>query len=89
MDSSLARLNVCDRIGMEAADRELQNLRDRSQGASTSSFLYHYARLIEIMAYLEHIQALMDDPDLLSSRVRAHGGVNQLNAIGVSERFAH
>jgi NAD-reducing hydrogenase large subunit len=81
----LARLNVCDRIGMPAADRELQNLRDRSQGASTSSFLYHYARLIEILACLEHIQALMDDPDLLSSRVRAHGGVNQLNAIGVSE----
>lgn len=81
----LARLNVCDRIGMPAADRELQNLRDRSQGVSTSSFLYHYARLIEILACLEHIQALMNDSDLLSSRVRAHGGVNQLNAIGVSE----
>jgi NAD-reducing hydrogenase large subunit len=81
----LARLNVCDRIGMAAADRELQNLRDLAQGVPTSSFLYHYARLIEILACLEHIQALMDDSDLLSSRVRAHGGVNQLNAIGVSE----
>jgi NAD-reducing hydrogenase large subunit len=81
----LARLNVCERIGMEAADQELQNLRDRAQGTPTSSFLYHYARLIEILACLEHIQALMDDPDIVSSRVRAHGGVNQLNAIGVSE----
>jgi NAD-reducing hydrogenase large subunit len=81
----LARLNVCDRIGMDAADRELQNLRDLAQGVPTSSFLYHYARLIEILACLEHIQALMDDSDLLSSRVRAYGGVNQLNAIGVSE----
>jgi NAD-reducing hydrogenase large subunit len=81
----LARLNVCQQIGMVGADRELQNLRDRSQGTPTSSFLYHYARLIEILACLEHIQALLDDPELLSSRVRAQGGVNQLNAIGVSE----
>ncbi|KGF73675.1 NADP oxidoreductase [Neosynechococcus sphagnicola sy1] len=81
----LARLNVCDRIGMPGADQELQNLRDRAQGTPTSSFLYHYARLIEILACLEHIQALMDDPDILSHRVRAHGGVNQLHAIGVSE----
>jgi NAD-reducing hydrogenase large subunit len=78
-------MNVCDRIGMVAADRERQNLRDLAQGTPTSSFLYHYARLIEILACLEHIQALLDDPELLSGRVRAHGGVNQLNAIGVSE----
>jgi NAD-reducing hydrogenase large subunit len=81
----LARLNVCHRIGSEAADRELQELRDRAGGIPTSSFLYHYARLIEILACLEKIQALVDDPDILSSRCRAHGGVNQLVAVGVSE----
>jgi NAD-reducing hydrogenase large subunit len=81
----LARLNVCDRIGTEAADRELQELRDRTGGIPTSSFLYHYARLIEILACLEKIRELVDDPDILSSRCRAHGGVNQLNAVGVSE----
>jgi NAD-reducing hydrogenase large subunit len=81
----LARLNVCNRIGMEGADRELQELRDRTNGIPTSSFLYHYARLIEILACLEKIQELVDDPDILSPRCRAHGGVNQLNAVGVSE----
>jgi NAD-reducing hydrogenase large subunit len=81
----LARLNVCNRIGTEAADRELQELRDRAGGVATSSFLYHYARLIEILACLEKIQELIDDPDILSSRCRARGGVNQLNAVGVSE----
>ena len=60
-------------------------MRDRANGTVTSSFLYHYARLIEILACLEHIQALVDDPDVVSSRVRSHGGVNQLEAIGVSE----
>jgi NAD-reducing hydrogenase large subunit len=81
----LARLNVCDCIGTEGAERERQNLRDRARGTPTSSFLYHYARLIEILACLEQIQILMDDPDILSNRVRAYGGVNQLEAIGVSE----
>lgn len=81
----LARLNVCNYIGTEAADQELREFRDRSGGVATSSFLYHYARLIEILVCLEKIQALMDDPDILSNRIRAHGGVNQLEAIGVSE----
>lgn len=81
----LARLNVCTHIGSEAADRELQELRDRSGGVPTSSFLYHYARLVEILAALEKIQALMDDPELGSHRVRSYGGVNQLEAVGVSE----
>lgn len=81
----LARLNVCDRIGTEAADKEHQEFRDRSGGMATSSFLYHYARLIEILTCLEHIQILMDDPDIVSDRVRATGGVNQLEGIGVSE----
>jgi NAD-reducing hydrogenase large subunit len=81
----LARLNVCSRIGTAGADRELQELRDRAGGVPTSSFLYHYARLIEILACLEKIQELVDDPDVLSPRCRAQGGVNQLNAVGVSE----
>ncbi len=81
----LARLNVCREIGTEAADRELQELRDRTGGVATSSFMYHYARLIEVLACLEKIQALLDDPDILSQRCRARGGVNQLDVVGVSE----
>ena len=81
----LARLNTCDRIGTPAADQELKDFRDYAGGVPTSSFLYHYARLIEILACLEKIQILMDDPDIMSSRVRADAGVNSLNGIGVSE----
>ncbi len=81
----LARLNVCDRIGTAGAEQERQELRDRAGGVPTSSFLYHYARLIEILACLEQMQILLDDPDIMSDRCRAQGGVNQLNAIGVSE----
>lgn len=81
----LARLNVCDRIGTEAADRELQECRGRAGGVPTSSFFYHYARLIEILACLEKIAILMDDPDILSDRVRSTAGINELEGIGVSE----
>lgn len=81
----LARLNVCSHIGTPAADKELQEWRDRAGGVPTSSLLYHQARLVEILAALEKIQQLVEDPDIVSTRVRAQGGVNQLNAIGVSE----
>ncbi len=81
----LARLNVCHAIGTAGADRELQEWRDRFGAIPTSSFLYHSARLIEILACLEKIQILLDDPDILSTRCRAHGGVNQLSGVGVSE----
>lgn len=81
----LARINICSGFGTPQADQELAELRDRAGGVATSSFFYHYARLVEILGCLERIAILMDDPDLLSSRVRAVAGVNRLNAIGVSE----
>ena len=81
----LARLNLCDRMGTPQADAELQEFRHRAGGIATSSFLYHYARLIEILACLEQLARLLDDPQVLSARCRARGGVNQLEAVGVSE----
>lgn len=81
----LARVNICSHFGTPVADRELQEFRDRAGGVATSSFFYHYARLLEIIAALEKIEQLVNDPDVLSSRVRATGGVNELDAIGVSE----
>lgn len=81
----LARLNICSHFGTPAADRELQEFRHRASGVATSSFFYHYARLIEILGSLERIERLIDDPDITSPRTRATAGVNQLEGIGVSE----
>lgn len=82
----LARLNICDRMGTPDADRELQEFRDRAGArVATSSFFYHYARLIEILAAIEWIERLVDDPDIVSERTRATAGINQLEGIGVSE----
>jgi NAD-reducing hydrogenase large subunit len=81
----LARLNVCSRFDTPLADQELREFRDRSHGIVTSSFFYHYARLIEIVGAIEHIDGMLDDPDLLSTHLRADAGVNQLEGVGVSE----
>jgi NAD-reducing hydrogenase large subunit len=81
----LARVNICSGFGTAKADAELQEFRQRAKGVATSSFLYHYARLLEILASLEKIQELMDDPDIINGRIRASAGINCLNAIGVSE----
>jgi NAD-reducing hydrogenase large subunit len=81
----LARVNICSRMGTEAADRELLEFRDRAGGVATSSFYYHYARLIEILCAIEHIEQLVNDPDVVSPRTRATAGINNLEGVGVSE----
>lgn len=81
----LARLNVAEHMGTPKADAELKKFKKFGRGAVTSSFLYHYARLIEILASLERIEAYMDDPDLLSDELRADAGINSLRGVGVSE----
>jgi NAD-reducing hydrogenase large subunit len=81
----LARLNVCSHFGTPEADRELVEYRQRAGGVATSSFFYHYARLVEILGCLERMERLLDDPDIVSHRTRAEAGINNLEGIGVSE----
>jgi NAD-reducing hydrogenase large subunit len=81
----LARLNLCERMGTPLADRELAEFRRHGDGAVCSSFLFHYARLIEILCCIERIEAVLGDPDLHSDHLRADAGVNQREGIGCSE----
>jgi NAD-reducing hydrogenase large subunit len=81
----LARLNICSRMGVPAADEELGNFRTFGHGSVTSSFLYHYARLIEILASLEYVERALADPDLYGRDLRADAGINSLRGVGASE----
>ena len=87
----LARLNVCDGIGTPWADAELAELRARSGTTDsggrivTSSFAYHHARLVEIVACLEAIELLVNDAELMDRHTRSRAGLNRLEAVGVSE----
>ncbi len=83
----LARLNTCSHIGEGAplAAAELMEFRQRGGGTVNMSLYYHYARLIEILAGVEFIERYMDDPHITDTRVRSIAGINQLEAVGVSE----
>ncbi|MFN9644770.1 MAG: Ni/Fe hydrogenase subunit alpha [Cyanobacteriota bacterium] len=81
----LARLNVCERIGTPWADRELNEFRQRSGRVALSSFAYHHARLVEIVACLEAIERLVMEEELRTGRVRARASLNANEAVGVSE----
>lgn len=81
----LARINVCKQMGTPEADGELQEFRLITRGVATSSFFYHYARLIEILAAIERIEIFMDDPDLMSPKTRSYAAINNLEGVGVSE----
>jgi NAD-reducing hydrogenase large subunit len=81
----LARLNVADRCGFPLADAEFKEFHQRFGSPAHSSFLFHYARLIEIIYALEKIEALLTDPQILDEHVRATAGVNSLEGIGIIE----
>jgi NAD-reducing hydrogenase large subunit len=81
----LARLMVSERCGTTEADVEREEFLTTFAEVSSSSFFYHYARLIEILYASERIEILLNEPDILSPRVRAHAEPNQLEGIGVAE----
>ena len=81
----LARLNLCGRMGTPLADRELSEFRGMGREATNASFLYHYARLIEVLACTERIEGILDDPDLQAHDIRAEAGVNNPEGVGCCE----
>jgi NAD-reducing hydrogenase large subunit len=81
----LARLNVADRCGTQAVDRELDEFRQRYGPMVHSSFHFHYARLIELLHGLEKIEVLLNDAEILSKHVRSRANVNSLEGVGMIE----
>lgn len=83
----LARVNIATFAGTPQADTELAAFRKLNPNGKpvTSSFHYHYARLIEILFALEKITELVDDPTITDEHVRSRAEVNQQVGVGVSE----
>ncbi len=80
-----ARLNVCNGCGTTLADQEWAEFRSLERGPVMSSFFNHYARLIEILFCIETMQNLLQDPALLSPRIRAFAQPNFLEGTGCVE----
>jgi NAD-reducing hydrogenase large subunit len=81
----LGRINTAEAMGTPHADAELTEFRQRFGRVAHSSFLYHYARLIEVLYALECMKVLLQEPDVLGTHVRATAGVNALEGVGMIE----
>jgi len=68
----LARLNVAERISTPMANEEFKKFKEIGNGKPVEGTLwYHYARLIEDLYAIERLKEILDDPDILSTDIRA------------------
>ena len=82
----LGRLNVADRIDTPLANDEWKIFRSMNSGKPIENTLhYHYARLIETIFAIERVQALLDDPDILSTEIQNTKKDFHPEAVGVIE----
>jgi NAD-reducing hydrogenase large subunit len=81
----LGRINVANAFGTPLADEALQEFRQRFGRTPHSAFLYHYARLIEVLYALERMMILLNLREILDAHVRATANVNALDGMGIIE----
>jgi len=82
----LARLNIASHCGTPLADEELKEFKQLGKdGVVQSTFLYHYARLVEILFCIEQAKEILEDPEVYSDHVQAKASVNRSEGVGVSE----
>jgi NAD-reducing hydrogenase large subunit len=80
----LARLNVCSQISTPAANAELKVWRAQRR-AQSSTFYYHWARLIEIMYALERAEQLLTDPEIGSTDIMVNAAPANHEGVGIIE----
>jgi NAD-reducing hydrogenase large subunit len=79
----LSRLNVASQMGTEKAQQEWIEFRQRR--SANAAFHYHLARLIEMLAALERIERLFEDPNLMGADTRSRAHLNEEEGIGSCE----
>jgi NAD-reducing hydrogenase large subunit len=82
----LARLNVSSRCGTRLADDLHKDFKKLGgNGVVQNTFMYHYARLIEIVHCVEKAEEILRDPEVLDVNVQAKASLNRREGIGVIE----
>lgn len=82
----LARLNVASQMKTPLAQKEFLSFKELGKGKPVEgSFFFHYARLIEVLAYVEEIEALVKEPEITSNDICAYALRNQSVGVGCSE----
>ena len=81
----LARLNTCDFIPSDLAQKEFEIFKAYTGGKPNNySLHYHWARMIEMLHSAEMIKMLINDPDVLSGEL-VRKGVKKNEGVGLIE----
>ncbi len=81
----LARMNTCDFIPSELAQKEFEVFKHYTKGKPNNSTMhYHWARLIEVLHAAEMMKELLNDPDILTGELVIKGK-KQYEGVGVIE----
>ncbi|MDQ1279888.1 MAG: NAD-reducing hydrogenase large subunit [Thermoproteota archaeon] len=82
----LARLNIVSHCGTPLADEELKEFKKLGKnGIVQSSFLYHYARLVELLFCIERTKELLEDSEIFENDIQSKASFNRREGVGVLE----
>lgn len=82
----LARLNVATKMKTPKAQEEFEKFKAIGDGKPVhGTFYFHYARLIEALSSVEEAELLLNDSQITSNNIQAHGRWNYNEGIGCTE----
>ncbi len=68
--NTLARCNVAEKMATPLAQEALKEMRDLVGRPSHHTFVYHYARIVELVQAAEWIKILLEDPLIVSDDIK-------------------
>jgi len=83
--NTLARINVCDKMGTPKAQEALEEFRSAFGRPAQATLLYHYARLIELVYACERTIELLNWDGITDTDVRARVTPGAGRGVGVVE----
>lgn len=81
----LARINAADKIDTPIAQELLTEFRSKFGRPANLSLLYHYARIIELAHAVEATLGLLQDPDILGTKLRTPVKAREADGVGILE----
>ena len=81
----LARVNACDKIDTPIAQELLTEFRSKFGRPASQSLLFNYARIIELAYAVETTLELLQDPEILGTKLRTPVKPREADGVGILE----
>ena len=81
----LARINAADKINTPLAQELLTEFRNKFGRPTPQTLLYHYARIIELAYAVEKTLDLLQDPEILGTKLRTKVEAREEQGVGILE----